>query len=178
MTAHADPAKSLSEASSQPGATHPGVEQPDAALNARDGMPSVIRVVQRFGGVAMSVAGLALLVLPFGASSTTEILCKIMVALVFGFAGAALWQAGSPVEAPEIEVDMVRREIRLMRWRGQTAQLVRRSHFGELARAEIDGRSVRLWTAEGNLLADLTLPESAALTRLRSALADEGVQVA
>ncbi len=149
----------------------------DVTIKLRDGVPWVVRTAQRFGGVAFSVAGLALLLFPFGAATTTEILCKLMMALVFGFVGAALWQSGSPASTPEMEIDLVRREIRLMRWVGRHRQETSRASFSDLGRAEIAGRVARLWDKTDGLVAELNLADERAVRSLQRALQDEGVPV-
>lgn len=155
----------------------PAIDIPDVTLRARDGVPFLVRTAQRFAGVSLSVAAVTLMIFPFGAGSTTEILCKMMVAIVLGFAGAALYQAGSPVPTPELELDIIRREVRLVRWTGKSRTVARRVKFSDLSRAEFGDRSVRIWDGQDTMLAELTLSETGARRSLKSALMDEGIRV-
>lgn len=145
-------------------------------LRARGGrrgsQRAILRAVQRLLGASLSIAALGLWVVPVGAGGTAEMLSKIMITLVLGFAGAALWQSGAPTPSPEIEIDMTRREVRLVRWYGESKSLVTRRRFDELQGAAFAGREVQLWDRDGSLLADLTLPDAALAAALRRALED------
>lgn len=150
---------------------------PDAMLQARGGLREVGRVAQRFSGVSLSVAALTLLLLPVGGGEPAAALSKVMVVLVLGFAGIALWQAGSPRPAPDLEIDVARRELRLVRrGRAGAAQLVR-CRFADLARAQVRDRRVRFWDARDQLLAEVILPDAGSIGLLQRALLDEGVAV-
>ena len=149
----------------------------EVSVRIRDGVPWAVRTLQRFGGAACSAAGLALLLFPFGAVSTTEILCKLMVALILGFVGAALWQAGTPKPLPELEIDLVRREIRFVSWMGHHRHEASKAPFSDLGRAEVSGHIARLWDKTGGLLAEISLADERAVKSLKRALQDEGVPV-
>jgi len=97
--------------------------------------------------------------------------------LVLGFIGASLWQSGSPTPTPELEIDLVRREVRLVRWYGETKSLVTRRRFRDLSKTEFDDLNVRLWDDEGDLLAELTLPDMAALDNLRRSIEESQKRV-
>lgn len=148
---------------------------PDVRLKVRDGARDAVRFAQRFGGVALSFAALGLLLLPFGGTSTAEVLTKLMVALVLGFIGAALWQSGSPVPTPELEIDMVRREVRLVRWMQDRRAVVKRRRFADLERADFEGDTVQLWEKDNNLLAEVSVRDEMGLRSLRRAMTDEGL---
>ncbi|THH38293.1 hypothetical protein E4Z66_01605 [Aliishimia ponticola] len=144
-------------------------------MTARGGTRALIRTAQRFLGVTLSVAALSLLLLPFGAETTAEILLKLMFALVLGFVGAALWQAGGRVAAPELEIDVVRREVRLIRGFGPSRSIVTRRRFRDLGAVKTQDHSVSFWDADQELLAEVTIADDTALRSLRSALRDEGL---
>lgn len=144
-------------------------------LRARSGHRLFLRTAQRMCGASLSTAALGLWLVPVGAGSTAEVLSKIMITLVLGFAGAALWQSGAPTPSPEIEIDMIRREVRVVRWYGETKSLVTRCRFCDLSGATIAGRDVKLWDEGGDLLADLTLPDAALAHSLRRALEESRV---
>ncbi|MEP4195363.1 MAG: hypothetical protein ABJL99_06970 [Aliishimia sp.] len=146
-------------------------------LRATGGQRLILRAIQRLLGASFSIAALFLWLLPVGNGGTAEILCKLMVTLVLGFSGAALWQAGTPTPAPELEIDLVRREVRLVRWYGETKSLITRRRFSDLRGAKFDGRDVQLWDQNGELLADLTLPDLEAAKSLRTGLEQSNVQM-
>ena len=99
-----------------------------------------------------------------------------MVALILGFAGAALWQAGSPRRQPELELDPVRREARLVCRHGGKSKLVARRKFKDLDRAEISDDHVRLWDADGAILADVALADANMARLVRRTLSMAGVR--
>ena len=144
-------------------------------LQFDEGLPAVLRFLKQFCGICLSFAGLFLLVFPFGMTTPTEVLSKMMVALVLGFVGAALYQSGRATRAPELEIDMARREIRVVRWNGASHSLAARRKFTDLTRAEISDSDVRLWDADGTLLAEISVTDTVALGLLRGALREEGV---
>jgi hypothetical protein len=139
-------------------------------LKARGGRRMMLRTAQRLLGASATIAALALWLFPVGAGGTAEVLSKVMITLVLGFIGAALWQSGSLAPSPEIEVDMIRREVRLVRWFGETKSLVTRRRFADLSGAAFEGRNVKLWDEDGELLAELTLPDDGLVASLRRAM--------
>lgn len=141
-------------------------------LRATGGQRFIKRTLQRLLGASLSVAAVGLWLLPIGDGSTTEVLCKLMVSIVLGFTGAAFWQAGSPRPRPELEIDIARREMRLVRYQGETKTLVTRRRFRDLSRFKFDGCDVQLWDNDGDLLAELTLPDMASADALHLALED------
>ncbi len=144
-------------------------------LRTRGGRRYWMRAVQRFLGVSLSVAALGLWLVPVGAGGSAEVLSKLMVTVLLGFVGAALWQSGAPHPVPEIEIDLVRREVRLVRFYGETRSLVTRRRFSDLTGAAFQGRNVQLWDEAGDLLAELTLPDDTLTAALRRALQDAQV---
>lgn len=150
---------------------------PAVSLRARNGARALGRMAQRFGGVSLSVAALTLLLFPFGSETTSEILCKMMVALVLGFVGAALWQAGTPVPAPQIEIDVVRREVRLVRWTQDARSILTRRRFSDLGAVDLQGNTAQFWDANDELLASVAVRNEASLRSLRLALRNEGFDI-
>lgn len=144
-------------------------------IQVRDGAKDAVRFCQRFTGASLTFAAVALMLLPFGMSSTAELLSKLMVALVLGFVGAALWQSGSPMPSPELEIDMERREIRMVREVKGQRSVERRRRFADLARADFDEDTVHLYERSGDLLAIVTIRDEMGLRALRRALTDEGL---
>ena len=150
---------------------------PAVTRKVRDGAPVVLRGIQKFCGATLGFAGLLLLVFPFGASSTTEILLKMMFALILGFSGAALWQAGTSQMEPEMELDMVRREIRMVHVRGTRRNLAMRRKFSDLSGVKMDGAQVQFWDEDNTLLADISIADPATRSSLQRALRGEGISV-
>lgn len=154
-----------------------GLLKPDVVLNVRDGRRAIVRGAQRLFGASLCFATLGLWMFDAGYGDPAEILSKLMVSIVMLFSGAALWQAGAPVSRPELEIDLVRREIRLVRFGVGRKILVERCKFRELWRAEFRGQTVRIWEKDGGLMAEMAMGNAAALNRLRRVLRIEGVEV-
>ena len=154
-----------------------GLLRPDAVLNIRDGRRALMRGLQRLFGAALWFATLGIWLFHATHGDPAEALSKIMVSLIMMFCGAALWQAGAPVSKPELEIDLVRREIRLVRLGEARKLLVEKRRFRDLWRAEFSGQSVRIWDMDGGLLVELTMANKKSLGRLRRVLQVEGVKV-
>lgn len=144
-------------------------------LRTRGGHRMLWRGAKRVVGASFSLAALALWLVPAGAGDSAEMLSKLIATLILGVVGATFWQAGAPAPAPEIEIDMIRREVRLVRWYGKTKSLVTRHRFADLSGADFQRRNVQLWDKSGNLLADLTMPDDILTRSLHRALQDSHV---
>jgi hypothetical protein len=148
---------------------------PAVNLKVHDGAKDAVRFLKRFGGASIGFAGLGLLILPFGSGSTSEILSKLMVALVLGFVGAAIYQSGSPVPSPELEIDIEHKEARLVAYTEGKRSVLKRRRFSDLGRAEFAGETVQLWEKDDNMLAVVSINDEMALRALRRAMTDEGL---
>lgn len=141
---------------------------------AIDVAPRVREFAGRFLGTAFSAAAIVLLVFPFGMTSATEILCKLMVALVLGFIGVTLWQGTQPADLGELEVDLNARELRLRPCgtRSKTARKVVK--FSDFTKLQRDGDTYRFWVGGETPLTSLTLNDPQAHQLLREALRESG----
>lgn len=129
---------------------------------------------------AWTAAGLCgatsvLLWLSPGAETTADLVAIKLVLSValLGGAGVALMARVAP-DHSEIEVDTIRREVRLMTGRGRNRTCLARTKFADLGQAEQHGDTVCLWDETGALLAEVCLPDPGARARLAGALQDAG----
>lgn len=132
------------------------------------------RIGQRMGGAALVLAAVGLWVAP-GASWDMDLaLMKMGLSLAIGFAGLAILTAGRAVPSIEIEIDTVRREVRLVRGKGRARTLVSRTAIADLGPAELHGNMARLWAADGALVAEVAMGDPDLRRGLTAALRDEG----
>lgn len=139
-----------------------------------NGQRWMARVGQRLAGAALVLAAFGMWIAP-GASFDGDIaLFKLGVSLVLGFAGLAISNAGRSVPAIEVEIDTVRREVRLMRGKGRARTLVSRTYIRDLGPAEVHGTMARLWGADGALIAEVAMSDPSLRRSLTNVLRDEG----
>jgi hypothetical protein len=146
-----------------------------APVRIAEGGPMLIRATQRLTGVALVFAAFALWLAPGAAWESDVMLFKLILSLTAVIAGLGLVSSSSTPRAPEVEIDTIRREVRLVRrQRGAAAQVLQSCGFGKLARAEHEGNTVRLWDQAGTFLAEVSLTDRKALSSLVAGLQDAG----
>ena len=127
---------------------------------AVDVAPRVRELAGRFMGAAFSTAGI--------------VLCKLMVALVLGFIGVALWQARQPSDVGEMEVDLNKRELRLHPTASRSKDAGKSVKFSDFTKLQLDGDTFRFWAGSDAPLTALTLEDPQANQLLRAALRESG----
>ncbi|MEO9895727.1 MAG: hypothetical protein ABJD13_00045 [Paracoccaceae bacterium] len=132
-----------------------------------------VRASGKFG-IAMIVIAFAVWFAPQDAFPEMPNIFKLFVSLSFGFLGLAFWQSITNLGLPSVEVDTIRREIRLMRGFGKARRVAAEYKFKDLAHAERVGNQIRLWDNHGTILADVEMRDPAMLNSLMSGLRDEG----
>lgn len=151
--------------------------RPQAIEPARmaDGGRMIARGAQRLVGVSLTLAALGLWLAPGSSWESDVMLFKLILSLTAIIAGLGLISQGASPRAPEVEVDTIRREVRLVRrQRGMEDQVLQSSSFADLAHAEHEGTNVRLWDPAGRFLAEVSLTDRNALTSLVAGLRDAG----
>ncbi|MGB7241602.1 MAG: hypothetical protein WBC93_05905 [Sulfitobacter sp.] len=151
-------------------------ENANALLNVMsvDGSRMMLRGAQRVIGVALVVASFGLWLSPGANFEPDLMLMKLMVSALTGIIGLALIQhATQPVE-PLIELDVIRKELRLVRVEGLKKELVQKCAFTALSRVEQNGNCMRMWDENGHLLAEVTVADRNVLDSLTSGLRNAG----
>lgn len=140
-----------------------------------DGRRMVLRTMQRIVGFALALAAAALWVAPGSTMESGVLLYKMILSLTSIVAGLGLMHASARPPEPEIEIDTIRREVRLVR-RSRTHgdTVISRSSYADLGKVEHDGPYIKLWDAQMNLLAEVTLHDKDARRSLVGGLHDEG----
>lgn len=139
------------------------------------GTRMIMRSAQRILGCALALAAAGLWIAPGSSIEADVMLYKLILSITSVIAGLGLMHASARPAAPQIEIDTIRREVRLVRRsRRDGDALVAKSSFAELGKVEVDGPMVRLWDAKLELLAEVTLHDQIAHRSLLRGLRDEG----
>jgi hypothetical protein len=139
-----------------------------------DGGRLMVRGGQSLLGAALILAAVGLWIMPGSEFSGDVMLMKLVLSLTAAFIGIMLTQQAKTPATPEVEIDTVRREIRLVRRNGKQFECVQSCKFADLDRAEVHGAHVTLW-AQGNvMLAEVALTDPQVRRSLMGGLADAG----
>lgn len=132
------------------------------------------RSIKTVIGMTLIVLSMTLWVAPMVAVEGDLIMMKLGLSLFLGFLGLAVMQIGQVKSDPEVEIDTIRREVRLVRGYGRQRRVLGRTAIRDLGKANVDDDMVRLHTANGTLLAEVSLDDSDIRTSLCNALRDAG----
>ena len=143
-------------------------------VHTLDGGRLMVRGGQSILGAALILAAVGLWVMPGSELSGDVMLMKLVLSLTAAFIGISLTQQGKAPNAPEVQIDTVRHEIRLVRRNGKRFECVQSCKFADLDRAEINGAHVTLWDQDNVLLAEVALSDPQLCRSLMGRLADAG----
>lgn len=140
-----------------------------------DGARMIIRGVQRVTGAALTIAALGLWLAPGSSWESDVMLFKLILSITAIFAGFGLMSGSARPALPEVEVDTIRREVRLVRRaRGAAPVVLEKCGFADLSDAEFDSGIVRLWDRNGVFLAEFCPTDRNVLNSLVAGLQDAG----
>ncbi|MEM6303837.1 MAG: hypothetical protein AAF744_03905 [Pseudomonadota bacterium] len=140
-----------------------------------DGGRMLVRGAQRLIGASLALAAIFIWVAPGASWESDVMLFKLVLSITALLAGLGLMQSSAAPATPEIEIDVIRREVRLLRSAPDgSAAVLERAAFAELSRAERCGQHLRLWGPSGDLMAEVTLSDRRALSSLVACLRDAG----
>ena len=135
----------------------------------------VLRATQRLLGAALAIAAVGLWIAPGASWESDVMLFKLILSLMAFLAALGLLHASAPSKKPVVQIDTIRREVRVTRPAKEgSATVLERCAFADLSRADRLGNHIRLWGAENTLLADVTLTDRTALKSLIAGLQDTG----
>ncbi len=139
-----------------------------------DGGRMLARTLQRICGAGLFLAAFVIWLAP-GTAEAEMMLFRLLLSVAAAVAGLGMMLASSKPEAPEIEIDTIRRTVSLVRPDGYgVREVLTCSSFAELGAAEVSGPVVRLWDAQGVLLAVATLTDTSLRNSLINGLRDAG----
>lgn len=140
-----------------------------------DGGRMIIRGVQRLMGVSLALAAFGLWFAPGSSWDSDVMLFKLILSVSAIFACFGLITISQRPAPPEVEIDTIRREVRLVRRvRGSAPVILQQCGFAKLSHVEKVGSVVRLWDASGIFLAEVSLSDPRTLASLVAGLRDEG----
>ena len=150
--------------------TTPMAETPDLV----DGQRWLVRSAQRMAGMILIMSSAGLWVLPGSVWSVEILATKFALTILFGVVGLAVLQSGRAQPVVQVEIDTVRREVRLVQGKWQRRTVVNRTPMADLGPAEQHGTMVRLWAMDGSLVAEVMVTDPEARRSLTGALRDAG----
>lgn len=128
-------------------------------------------------GGAITAAFIAIMVW-FAPGATWEsdvMLFKLGLSIASVFVSAAFWQASLPQMSPVVEIDTDNTELRLVRNDDLShGRIIERCSFDALERVELNGYQIAFWAPNGRLLAEITLSNAIAHSKLMVALRHAG----
>lgn len=117
----------------------------------------MMRGSQNLLGGFLILTAIGFWVMPGSDFSSDVVLMKLVLSLIAALAGIAMMDQGKAPAIPEVEIDTVRREIRLVRHKGKHGECVQSCKFSDLDRAEVHGTHVILWGQDDVMLAEVAL---------------------
>ena len=143
-----------------------------------DGSRMIWRGVQRIAGVALVVAASGLWIAPGADWSNDVMLMKMGLSVTALMVGFWFLLSGARPPQPNLEIDTVRGEVRLVRPGAMGASLtLHRCRFADLARVELSGYTLKFWDERSGFIADVHVSDRTTLDRLLSSLRDAGQTV-
>ena len=141
------------------------------------GTRSILRLMQRLVGVSLLMASSGLWLAP-GANWNNEVmLMKMALSAISLLVGVWLILSGQK-PAPEIQIDTVRRVVRLVRPGPLGADLLlQKCRFSDLSKVKREDRVLRFWDEKGDFIADVYIGHQSVMDVLISGLLDSGQAV-
>ncbi len=142
------------------------------------GTRSILRLMQRLVGVSLLMASSGLWLAP-GANWNNEVmLMKMALSAISLLVGVWLILSGQKPAAPEIQIDTVRREVRLVRPGPLGADLLlQKCRFSDLSKVKREDRVLMFWDEKGDFIADVYIGHQSVMDVLISGLLDSGQAV-
>lgn len=145
-----------------------------APAHALDGSRLVKRGTQSFIGTVLILAAVGLWAMPGSDWSGDLLLIKLVLSLTIALGGIALLHTPNTQSAAEVEIDTVRREVRVVRRNAMGATILSSHKIADLERAEIQGAHMILWAQGGVMLAEVAMSNPQIRRSLTSAMMQAG----
>ena len=154
--------------------SHTSLQTSTGPVLEMDGAVMLGRFAQRAGGAGLIFAALGLWVFGTANWEPDIAMLKLLLSLAMVYAGIAFLQEGRMARIPEVEVDLIAREVRLLRRSGEATSLIQTHRFEDLGTAEETARGLVLRAPDGAMLAEVEIDQPKVRLALYSALEDAG----
>ena len=148
--------------------------QPEVAVLNVDGGRLMVRGGQSLLGAALMLAAVGLWIMPGSNVSSDVMLMKLALSVTAAGIGISLTHQSKTSKEPEIEIDTVRREVRIVQRSHKGAETLKRMKFSDLDRADVDGSHFTLWGLGDEIIAEVGIKDRRMHRSLKSALLDAG----
>lgn len=145
-----------------------------APAHALDGSRLVVRATQAFIGAVLMLAAVGLWAMPGADWSGDLLLIKLVLSLMMVLGGIAMLHTPKASTSPEVEIDTIRREVRVIRRNSGGDHVLSAHKFAELDRAELQGAHMVLWAEGGVMLAEVAMSDPNVRRSLTSAMMQAG----
>ncbi|MBY5932984.1 hypothetical protein KUV51_08245 [Tateyamaria omphalii] len=145
-------------------------DAPRAGVN----MDAVAHFVTRAAGVTLTLAGIWVWLEPTAHAGADLVAMKLAVSLVLCLAGFMILQEDRANDTFEVEIDLVRREVRTLTGRGRHRKVAGRAPICDLSKAELRDNAVQLKSADDDVLAEVSLTDPDVRRSMLGALRDAG----
>lgn len=154
--------------------THTSMHTPTGAMMEVGDEIVLLRNAQKICGAGLIFAAVGVWIVGGTSWAPDLALVKLLLSLAMGLAGIALLQEGRMNAIPEVEIDLIRREVRLLQKDKRGTALVSRHRFEELGAVQDLGTLLRLTGPDGAVLAEVATDHPQTGKSLRAALRDAG----
>ncbi len=148
--------------------------QPAIAVPNVDGGRLMVRGGQSLLGAALMLAAVGLWIMPGSNVSSDVMLMKLALSVTAAGIGISLTHQSKTSKEPEIEIDTVRREVRIVQRSRKGVENLKRMKFSDLDRADVDGNHFTLWGLGDAIIAEVDIEDPRMHRSLKSALLDAG----
>ncbi|WP_299041130.1 hypothetical protein [uncultured Tateyamaria sp.] len=147
---------------------------PNGMLSRFGGPRNLGRFALRTVGAVLVVAGIGVWLEPTAYPGPDLVAMKLGLSLFLSLAGFLILHDRDADQGPELHIDTVRREVRLVKSTGGRHSVLDRTPLRDLGKAEDLGDTVRLSAANGEVLGCVSMADPQVRARLCGALQDAG----
>lgn len=148
--------------------------QPEIAVPNVDGGRLMVRGGQSLLGAALMLAAVGLWIMPGSNVSSDVMLMKLALSVTAAGIGISLTHQSKTSKEPEVEIDTVRREVRIVQRSRKGVENLKRMKFSDLDRADVDRNHFTLWGLGDAIIAEVDIEDPRMHRSLKSALLDAG----
>ncbi|WP_147104058.1 hypothetical protein [Tateyamaria sp. syn59] len=138
------------------------------------GIGTITVFATRAAGAILVLGAIGVWLEPTNYAGADLVVMKLAVSLFLSLAGFMILQDRRVTDSPDVEIDTVRRELRVVTGAGRHRKVTRRTAIRDLGKAQVIGDTVRLKAANGDVLADVSMSDARVRRHLCGALHDAG----